>query len=233
VARMKALAKCFALGLTEDESRPHPHAARPRRRRPSSSPRPSLGRLVRSQAGRPWAQVGGERGVPSNRDWPKLATVAAICDLVCSTGSSRSGIPGESPGRPGPAPTAGFSMLQMIEGDRQDELQAENPPIVRLGRPRRRCGTIRAGEGPLPPGRRTLTGTIPLRTGATPPSGGRPAGTRPGSRFPWSISCRDRRLSRRANVYRRLEAAALRAGGPAPGAGSRPDPDHGCRRIAT
>ena len=62
-----------------------------------------------------------ERGVPSSR-MAKLATVAAICDLLRHRLKPER-IPGIAR-RPAKA-YGGLSMLEMIERDRQDELQAE------------------------------------------------------------------------------------------------------------
>jgi hypothetical protein len=62
-----------------------------------------------------------ERGVPSNR-MAKLATVAAICDLL-EHRLKPERIPGIAR-RPAKA-YGGLSMLEMIQRDRQDELQAE------------------------------------------------------------------------------------------------------------
>lgn len=78
-----------------------------------------LGRLfgVSRQAVGQWR----ERGVPSNR-MAKLATVAAICDLLHHQLKPER-IPGIAR-RPAKA-YGGLSMLEMIERDRQDELQAE------------------------------------------------------------------------------------------------------------
>ena len=78
-----------------------------------------LGRLfgVSRQAVGQWR----ERGVPSNR-MAKLATVAAICDLLRHRLKPER-IPGIAR-RPAQA-YGGRSMLEMIERDRQDELQAE------------------------------------------------------------------------------------------------------------
>jgi DNA-binding transcriptional regulator YdaS (Cro superfamily) len=78
-----------------------------------------LGRLfgVSRQAVGQWR----ERGVPSNRV-AKVATVAAIGDLLRHRLR-----PERTPGiarRPADA-YGGLSMLEMIERDRQDELQAE------------------------------------------------------------------------------------------------------------
>src|SRR3954454_12542868 len=77
-----------------------------------------LGRLfgVSRQAVGQWR----ERGVPSNR-MAKLATVAAICDLL-EHRLKPERIPGIAR-RPAGA-YGGLSMLKMIERDRQDELQA-------------------------------------------------------------------------------------------------------------
>ena len=78
-----------------------------------------LGRLfgVSRQAVGQWR----ERGVPSSR-MAKLATTAAICDLLRHRLKPER-IPGIAR-RPARA-YGGLSMLEMIEGDRQDELQAE------------------------------------------------------------------------------------------------------------
>jgi hypothetical protein len=78
-----------------------------------------LGRLfgVSRQAVGQWR----ERGVPSNR-MAKLATVAAICDLL-EHRLKPERIPGVAR-RPAKA-YRGLSMLEMVERDRQDELQAE------------------------------------------------------------------------------------------------------------
>jgi hypothetical protein len=78
-----------------------------------------LGRLfgVSRQAVGQWR----DRGVPSNR-MAKLATVAAICDLLRHQLKAER-IPGIAR-RPAGA-YGGLSMLEMIEGDRQDELQAK------------------------------------------------------------------------------------------------------------
>jgi DNA-binding XRE family transcriptional regulator len=77
-----------------------------------------LGRLfgVSRQAVGQWR----ERGVPSNR-MAKLATVAAICDLLRHQLKAER-IPGIAR-RPADA-YGGLSMLQLIERDRQDDLQA-------------------------------------------------------------------------------------------------------------
>ena len=61
-----------------------------------------------------------ERGVPSNR-MAKVATVAAICDLLRHRLRPER-IPGIAR-RPARA-YGGLSMLEMIERDRQDDLQA-------------------------------------------------------------------------------------------------------------
>jgi hypothetical protein len=61
-----------------------------------------------------------ERGVPSNR-MAKVATVAAICDLLDHRLKPER-IPGIAR-RPAKA-YGGLSMLEMIERNRQDELQA-------------------------------------------------------------------------------------------------------------
>jgi hypothetical protein len=78
-----------------------------------------LGRLfgVSRQAVGQWR----ERGVPSNRK-AKVATVAAIADLLGHRLKPER-IPGIAR-RPADA-YGGLSMLEMIERDRQDELQAE------------------------------------------------------------------------------------------------------------
>jgi hypothetical protein len=78
-----------------------------------------LGRLfgVSRQAVGQWR----ERGVPSNR-MAKVATVAAIADLLEHRLKAER-IPGISR-RPAEA-YGGLSMLEMIERDRQDELQTE------------------------------------------------------------------------------------------------------------
>ncbi len=78
-----------------------------------------LGRLfgVSRQAVGQWR----ERGVPSSR-MAKLATTAAICDLLRHRLKPER-IPGIAR-RPARA-YGGLSMLEMIESDRQDELQAE------------------------------------------------------------------------------------------------------------
>jgi hypothetical protein len=78
-----------------------------------------LGRLfgVSRQAVGQWR----ERGVPSNR-MAKLATVAAISDLLQHRLKPER-IPGIAR-RPAQA-YGGLSMLEMIERDRQDELQAK------------------------------------------------------------------------------------------------------------
>src|SRR5215208_6197737 len=78
-----------------------------------------LGRLfgVSRQAIGQWR----ERGVPSNR-MAKVATVAAICDLL-EHQLKPERIPGIAR-RPARA-YGGLSMLEMIERDRQDALQAE------------------------------------------------------------------------------------------------------------
>ena len=78
-----------------------------------------LGRLfkVSRQAVGQWR----ERGVPSNR-MAKVATVAAIGDLLRHRLRTER-IPGIAR-RPAEA-YDGLSMLEMIERDRQDELQAE------------------------------------------------------------------------------------------------------------
>jgi hypothetical protein len=78
-----------------------------------------LGRLfgVSRQAVGQWR----ERGVPSNR-MAKVATVAAIGDLL-SHRLRPERIPGIAR-RPAEA-YGGLSMLELIERDRQDELQAE------------------------------------------------------------------------------------------------------------
>ncbi|MFI5025824.1 MAG: hypothetical protein ACHQCI_03625 [Solirubrobacterales bacterium] len=78
-----------------------------------------LGRLfgVSRQAVGQWR----ERGVPSSR-MAKLATTAAICDLLRHRLKPER-IPGIAR-RPARA-YSGLSMLEMIESDRQDELQAE------------------------------------------------------------------------------------------------------------
>jgi hypothetical protein len=78
-----------------------------------------LGRLfgVSRQAVGQWR----ERGVPSNR-MAKLATVAAICDLL-EHQLKPERIPGIA--RRPAAAYGGLSMLEMIERDRQDELQAQ------------------------------------------------------------------------------------------------------------
>jgi hypothetical protein len=78
-----------------------------------------LGRLfgVSRQAVGQWR----ERGVPSNR-MAKLATVAAICDLL-EHQLKPERIPGIA--RRPAAAYGGLSMLEMIERDRQDELQAK------------------------------------------------------------------------------------------------------------
>jgi hypothetical protein len=78
-----------------------------------------LGRLfgVSRQAVGQWR----ERGVPSNRK-AKVATVAAIGDLL-RHGLKQERIPGIAR-RPAEA-YDGLSMLEMIERDRQDALQAE------------------------------------------------------------------------------------------------------------
>jgi hypothetical protein len=78
-----------------------------------------LGRLfgVSRQAVGQWR----ERGVPSNR-MAKVATVAAIGDLLRHRLRTER-IPGIAR-RPADA-YGGLSMLEMIERDRQDELQAE------------------------------------------------------------------------------------------------------------
>jgi DNA-binding XRE family transcriptional regulator len=78
-----------------------------------------LGRLfdVSRQAVGQWR----ERGVPSNR-MAKVATVAAICDLL-EHQLKPERIPGIAR-RPARA-YGGLSMLEMIERDRQDALQAE------------------------------------------------------------------------------------------------------------
>ena len=78
-----------------------------------------LGRLfgVSRQAVGQWR----ERGVPSNR-MAKVTTVAAICDLL-----QHQLKPERVPGiarRPAPA-YGGLSMLEMIERDRQDQLQSK------------------------------------------------------------------------------------------------------------
>jgi hypothetical protein len=77
-----------------------------------------LGRLfgVSRQAVGQWR----ERGVPSSRK-AKVATVAAICDLLGHRLIAER-IPGIAR-RPAKA-YGGLSMLEMIERDRQDELQA-------------------------------------------------------------------------------------------------------------
>jgi hypothetical protein len=77
-----------------------------------------LGRLfgVSRQAVGQWR----ERGVPSSR-MAKVATVAAICDLLDHRLKAER-IPGIAR-RPADA-YGGLSMLEMIERDRQDELQA-------------------------------------------------------------------------------------------------------------
>ena len=76
-----------------------------------------LGRLfgVSRQAVGQWR----ERGVPSNR-MAKVATVAAICDLLHHRLKPER-IPGIAR-RPADA-YGGLSMLEMIERDRQDQLQ--------------------------------------------------------------------------------------------------------------
>jgi DNA-binding XRE family transcriptional regulator len=78
-----------------------------------------LGRLfgVSRQAVGQWR----ERGVPSNR-MAKIATVAAICDLLQHRLKPER-IPGIAR-RPAKA-YGGLSMLEMIERDRQDDLQAK------------------------------------------------------------------------------------------------------------
>src|SRR6266542_4942741 len=78
-----------------------------------------LGRLfgVSRQAVGQWR----ERGVPSNR-MAKVATVAAICDLLDHRLKGER-IPGIAR-RPARA-YGGLSMLEMIERDRQDDLQAK------------------------------------------------------------------------------------------------------------
>jgi DNA-binding XRE family transcriptional regulator len=78
-----------------------------------------LGRMfgVSRQAVGQWR----ERGVPSNR-MAKLATVAAICDLLHHQLKPER-IPGIA--RRPAATYGGLSMLEMIERDRQDELQAK------------------------------------------------------------------------------------------------------------
>ena len=78
-----------------------------------------LGRLfgVSRQAVGQWR----ERGVPSNR-MAKVATVASIGDLLAHRLKPER-IPGIAR-RPADA-YGGLSMLEMIERDRQDELQAE------------------------------------------------------------------------------------------------------------
>lgn len=78
-----------------------------------------LGRLfgVSGQAVGQWR----ERGVPSNR-MAKVATVAAIADLLRHRLKPER-IPGIAR-RPADA-YGGVSMLELIERDRQDELQAE------------------------------------------------------------------------------------------------------------
>jgi DNA-binding XRE family transcriptional regulator len=78
-----------------------------------------LGRLfgVSRQAVGQWR----ERGVPSNR-MSKVTTVAAICDLLHHQLKPER-IPGIAR-RPADA-YRGLSMLEMIERDRQDELQAK------------------------------------------------------------------------------------------------------------
>ena len=77
-----------------------------------------LGRLfgVSRQAVGQWR----ERGVPSNR-MAKVATVAAICDLLRHRLKAER-IPGIA--RRPAAAYGGLSMLEMIERGRQDELQA-------------------------------------------------------------------------------------------------------------
>src|SRR3954454_22397057 len=77
-----------------------------------------LGRLfgVSRQAVGQWR----ERGVPSSR-MAKVATVAAICDLLRHTLKPER-IPGIA--RRPAAAYGGLSMLELIERDRQDELQA-------------------------------------------------------------------------------------------------------------
>jgi hypothetical protein len=76
-----------------------------------------LGRLfgVSRQAVGQWR----DRGVPSNR-MAKVSTVAAICDLLRHRLQPER-IPGIA--RRGAGAYSGLSMLQMIERDRQDELQ--------------------------------------------------------------------------------------------------------------
>jgi DNA-binding XRE family transcriptional regulator len=78
-----------------------------------------LGRLfgVSRQAVAQWR----ERGVPSNR-MAKLTTVVSICDLLRHSLKAER-IPGIAR-RPATA-YGGLTMLEMIERDRQDELQAE------------------------------------------------------------------------------------------------------------
>ena len=78
-----------------------------------------LGRLfgVSRQAVGQWR----ERGLPSNR-MAKLATVAAICDLLHHQLKPER-VPGIAR-RPAPA-YGGLSMLEMIERDRQDQLQSK------------------------------------------------------------------------------------------------------------
>jgi hypothetical protein len=78
-----------------------------------------LGRLfgVSRQAVGQWR----DRGVPPNR-MSKVATVASICDLLHHRLKPER-IPGIAR-RPAKA-YGGLSMLEMIERDRQDELQAE------------------------------------------------------------------------------------------------------------
>lgn len=77
-----------------------------------------LGRLfgVSRQAVGQWR----ERGVPSSRKG-KIATVAAICDLLRHR-LKRERIPGIAR-RPADA-YGGLSIIEMIQRDRQDELQA-------------------------------------------------------------------------------------------------------------
>src|SRR5262249_6327815 len=77
-----------------------------------------LGRLfgVSRQAVGQWR----DRGVPSNR-MAKAATVAAICDLLHHLLKAER-IPGIA--RRPAAAYGGLAMLEMIERDRQDELQA-------------------------------------------------------------------------------------------------------------